>query len=53
MQALHDHFNVAEADKLKTTSERAMMFETFLMQCQKVYSIYEKEGQPMTDEAKV
>jgi hypothetical protein len=41
MQALHDHFsgkgnttfNVAEADRLKTTSERAMMFETFLMQC--------------------
>jgi len=65
MQALHDHFsgegnatrNAAEADRLKESlhykSERAMSFEMFLMQCQRMYNIYEKEGEPMTDEAKV
>jgi len=65
MQALRDHFsgegnatrNVAEADRLKESlhykGERAMSFETFLTQCQKMYNIYEKEGEPMTDEAKV
>lgn len=65
MQALRDHFsgegnatrNVAEADRLKESlhykSERAMSFETFLTQCQKMYNIYDKEGEPMTDEAKV
>jgi hypothetical protein len=65
MQALHDHFsgegnatrNMAEADRLKESlhykSERAMSFKTFLTQCQKMYSIYKKEGEPMTDEAKV
>ena len=65
MKALRDHFsgegnasrNIAEADRLKETlhykSERAMAFETFLTQCQKMYNIYEKEGEPMPDDAKL
>ena len=65
MKALRAHFagegnatrNMAEADRLKESlhykGERSMAFETFLTQCQKMYNIYEKEGEPMTDEAKV
>jgi hypothetical protein len=64
MKALRDHFegegnasrNKNEADRLKDTlhykSERSMTFETFLTQCQKMYNIYEKEGEPMPDDAK-
>ena len=64
MQALRDHFagegnatrNMAEADRLKDSlhykSERSMTFETFLTQCQKMYNIYKKEGEPMPDDAK-
>ena len=64
MKALRDHFegegnasrNKAEADRLKDTlhykSERSMTFETFLTQCQKMYNIYEKEGEAMPDDAK-
>ena len=64
MKALRDHFagegnatrNMAEADRLKDNlhykSERAMPFETFLTNCQKMFNIYEKEGEAMTDEAK-
>ena len=33
--------------------ETAMDFETFLTQCQKMFNIYEKEGEEMSDEAKV
>ena len=29
-----------------------MDFETFLTQCQKMFNIYEKEGEEMSDEAK-
>ena len=29
-----------------------MSFENFLTQCQKMYNIYEKEGEPMPDDAK-
>ena len=65
MKALRDHFtgegnatrNMAEADRLQESlhykSERSMTFETFLTQCQKMYNIFEKEGEPMSDEAKV
>ena len=64
MKALRDHFegegnasrNKNEADRLKESlhykSERAMSFENFLTQCQKMYNIYEKEGEPMPDDAK-
>jgi hypothetical protein len=65
MKALRAHFagegnasrNMAEADRLKEhlhyKSERAMSFETFLTQCQKMYNIYEKEGEEMAEDAKV
>ena len=65
MQALRNHFagegnatrNMAEADRLKESlhykSERSMAFETFLTNCQKMFNIYEKEGEAMPDEAKV
>ena len=65
MKALRSHFagegnatrNLSTADRLKESlhyrSERSMTFETFLNQCQKMYTIYDKEGDPMSDEAKV
>ena len=65
MKQLRDHFsgegnatrNIAEADRLKETlhykSERAMPFETFLTQCEKMYNIYDKEGEKMEDDAKI
>ncbi len=65
MQALRDHFagegnatrTMAEADRLNESlhykSERSMPFETFLTNCQKMFNIYEKEGEPMADDAKV
>lgn len=65
MKALRDHFegagnasrNKADADQLSESlhykSERSMTFETFLTQCQKMYNIYEKEGEPYSDDAKV
>ena len=64
MKALPDHFagegnatrNKATADRLKDSlhykSERAMTFKSFLTGCQKMFNIYEKEGEPMTDDAK-
>ena len=65
MKALRDHFagegnatrNISEADRLKESlhykSKRALAFETFLTQCQKMYHIYEKEGETMPEEAKI
>lgn len=65
MRALRDHFagegnasrNKADADRLYEglhyKSERAMAFETFLTQCQKMFNIYEKEGEPMAEDARV
>ncbi len=65
MKALRDHFagegnatrNIADADRLKESlhykSERAMPFETFLTQCQKMFNIYDQEGEPMADDARV
>ena len=65
MKALRDHFagegnasrNKAEADRLYQDlhykSERAMPFETFLTNCQKMFNIYDKEGEPMPEAARV
>ena len=65
MTALRDHFagegnatrNLAEAERLQQAihykSERAMTFENFLTQCQKMFNIFEKEGEEMSEEAKV
>ena len=65
MKALRDHLsgevndsrNKADADRLKETlhykNERAMTFKIFLTQCQKMYNIYEKEGEEMSDDAKI
>jgi hypothetical protein len=65
MKALRTHFagagnatrNIAEADRLKDTlhykGERAMAFETFLTQMQKMFNIYEKEGDPVSEAEKV
>ena len=65
IKALRAHFagegnasrNLAEAERLQETlhykNERAMPFETFLDKCQKMFNIYDKEGEPMADEAKV
>jgi hypothetical protein len=65
MEALRNHFagegnatrNLAEAERLHQAthykSERAMTFESFLNQCQKMFNIFEKEGEEMSEEAKV
>ncbi len=65
MKALRDHFegegnatrNKAHADRLKDSlhykSERSMPFESFLTKCQQMFNIYEKEGEPMSDDAKM
>ena len=65
MKALRNHFagegnafrNMAEADRLKENllykNERAMTFEAFLTNCQKMYNVYEKEGEAMAEEAKL
>ena len=65
MEALRKHFsgegnetqNLAEAERLNESlnykSERAMSFEIFMTQYQKMFNIYEKEGEEMSDEAKV
>ena len=64
MEALRRHFsgegnatrNMAEAKRMQESiyykGKRAMAFETFLTQCQKMFNIYEKEGEEMLDEAK-
>ena len=65
MEALRRHFAgegnanryLVEAERIQESihykSESAMAFETFLPQCQKMFNIYEKEGEEMSDEAKV
>ena len=62
---LHNHFsgksnatrNMANAERLRESlhykSERSMPFEGFLTKCQKMYNIYEREGGPMSEEAKI
>ena len=48
---------IASADKYRETlhykSERAMPWETFLDQMQKMYNIYKEEGKEMTENAKL
>lgn len=41
------------SESLHYKSERAMNFETFLNKCQQMFNIFEKYGDPMSDEAKV
>ena len=65
MQALRDHFSgegnatrrIAEADRMKKNlhykNEKSLSFETFLTRCQKMFNIYEKQGEPMLEDAKV
>ena len=65
MKALRDHFagegnatrRIAEADRLKKSlhykNERSLAFETFLTRSQKMFNIYEKEGEAMTEDAKL
>ena len=65
MKALRDHFSgegnvsrtIGEATRLRDTlhykGERSMKFETFLTQCQKMFNIFETQGEAMTDAAKV
>ena len=65
MNELRRHFagegnatrNMAEAERMNGSlhykSERAVTFETFLNQCQKMFTIYEHEGEPMTEDAKI
>ena len=48
---------LAEAEHLFETlhykNERAMSFEMFLTKCQKMFNIYKKQGEPLSDEARV
>lgn len=48
---------LAKAEHLFETlyykNERAMSFEKFLTKCQKMFNIYKKQGEPLSDEAKV
>ena len=65
MKALHTYFsgkgnashNKADANRLKDIlhhkNERAMDFETFLTQYQKMHNIYEKEGKEISEDAKI
>ena len=65
MKALRNHFagegnasrNKAGADRLKESlhykNERAMAFEIFLTNCKKMYNIYEKEKEAMSEDAKI
>ena len=65
MQALRDHFSgegnatrrIAEADRMKKSlhykNEKSLSFETFLTRAQKMFNIYEKQGEPMLEDAKL
>ena len=65
IEALRRHFsgegnatrNLAEAERLNESlhykSERAMSFKIFLTQCQKMFNIYKKEVEEISDEEKV
>ena len=65
MQALRNHFagecnatrNLGEAERLYQSihykNERAMNFEVVLTQCQRMFNIFDKEGEAMAEEAKV
>ena len=65
MESLRRHFagegnvtwNISESiilnESLHYNNERAISFDIFLTQCQKVFNIYEKEGEGILEEAKV
>ena len=65
MKALRAHFagegnasrNKSVADALKASlhykNERALAFEDFLTKCQKMFNIYDKEGESMAEDAKL
>ena len=65
MTTLRTHFagagndtrNKAEADRLHDSlhykSERSMAFEVFLTNCEKMYNIYDKEGEPWPEDRKI
>ena len=65
MNALCDHFsgeenpnrNIAEAERIQDSlyykNKRSMAFQTFLIQSQKVFNIFEKEGEIMDEATKV
>ena len=65
MHALRNHFSgegnvthrIAEADRLKKSlhykNEKSMSFETFLTRAQKMFNIYDKQGEPMLEDAKI
>lgn len=65
MNALRSHFagegnasrNLGVAERLHESlhyrNERAMTFESFLTNCQKMFNIYKHEDEPLTEEAKV
>ncbi|KAI2496708.1 hypothetical protein MHU86_17804 [Fragilaria crotonensis] len=48
---------IADAERIRDTlhykNERAMQFSAFLDKIQKMFNIYEEEGEPMTEQAKV
>ena len=64
-KALQDHFagegsrtsSLQEAEKLRTDlhykGENAMPFETFLNKAQQMFNLFEKHGDPISDDAKV
>ena len=65
MKALRNNFsgegngtrNIASAERLRNSihykNERSMAFELFLTNCQKMYNIFEEEGEPMGEDAKI
>jgi len=65
MAALRDHFQgegnvtrrIAEAERLRDAlhykNERSLSFETFLTKCQKMFNIFEKNGEGMEEDAKI
>ena len=64
MQALRDHFpgegkytrRILEAERMKKSlhhkNERSLSFEMFWPKCQKVFNIYDKEGELMLEDEK-
>jgi hypothetical protein len=65
MKAIRDHFTgegnttrrMAEVERMMESlhykNERALTFENFLTNCQKMFNVYEVHGEAMTEEAKI
>ena len=65
MKALNNHFagevnattNIYEAEQLRDflhyKNERSMAFELFLTKSHKMYNLFEEEGEPMEEDAKI